>query len=61
MRKINGCVHRIIFRFLNFTICHKHINEFFSRCGWYHKMLYEEAQAVIGNRPWSYIYDTRRN
>lgn len=45
-------MHRTIRCVLRFIINHKRLNKLFSKKKWFNKLCYEEAQAVIGNRPW---------
>ena len=45
-------MHKRIRSILRFIIRHKRLDAFFSKHSWFKKLLYEEAQAVIGNRPW---------
>jgi len=46
-------MHEAIRSILRFIIRHKRLDAFFSKCDWFKKLIYEEAQAVIGNRPWN--------
>ena len=45
-------MHKIIRSILRFIIKHKKLERFFSKFKWFNHLVYEEAQAVIGNRPW---------
>lgn len=45
-------MHRLIRMVLRFIIRYKRISRIFDKWEWYKHLCYEEAQAVIGNRPW---------
>lgn len=45
-------MHKAIRSVLRFIIRHKRLDAFFGKYNWFRKLIYEEAQAVIGNRPW---------
>lgn len=45
-------MHRFIRTVLRFIIRHNRIDRVFSKWKWFNHLRYEEAQAVIGNRPW---------
>ena len=47
-------MHKAIRSVLRFIIRHKKLNAFFSKYDWFRRLIYEEAQAVIGNRPWNW-------
>ena len=51
-RRHYKALHRFIRSILRFIIRHKKINRVFSKWKWFNHLCYEEAQAVIGNRPW---------
>lgn len=44
-------MNKLIRSILRFIICHKRLDAFFSKYDWFNKLVYEEAQALIGNRP----------
>lgn len=46
-------MHKAIRSVLRFIIRHKKLDAFFSKYDWFRRLIYEEAQAVIGNRPWN--------
>lgn len=46
-------MHRFIRNILWFIIRHKRIDRVFSKWKWFNHLVYEEAQAIIGNRPWN--------
>lgn len=46
-------MHKFIRIILRFIIDHKKLCRIFDRWKWFNNLCYEEAQAVIGNRPWS--------
>lgn len=52
LRRRLKTMHRFIRSILRFIIRHKRINHIFSKWKWFNHLCYEEAQAVIGNRPW---------
>lgn len=45
-------MHKYIRGILRFIIQHKKIDRIFSKWKWFRTLCYEEAQAIIGNRPW---------
>ena len=45
-------MHKFIRSALRYVVNHKRLDRFFSRYKWFNHIVYEEAQAVIGNRPW---------
>lgn len=46
-------MHRQIRNVLRFIIRHKRLHNIFGKWNWFNNLCYEEAQAVIGNRPWN--------
>lgn len=44
-------IHKTIRKILRFIIHHKMIYNIFHKRKWFNNLCYEEAQAVIGNRP----------
>lgn len=46
-------MHKVIRSVLRFIILHKRLYAFFTKYSWFNKLVYEEAQALIGNRPWN--------
>ena len=51
-KAIRNVLHKVIRSVLRFIIRHRRLDVFFSKYDWFNKLIYEEAQAVIGNRPW---------
>ncbi len=45
-------MHKAIRAVLRSIIKHKRICKIFEQWKWFNHLCYEEAQAVIGNRPW---------
>lgn len=45
-------MHKIIREILRFIIRHRKLNKVFSKFDWFNYICHEEAQAIIGNRPW---------
>ena len=45
-------MHRQIRNVLRFIIKHRKLDKLFEKWNWYKHLCYEEAQAILGNRPW---------
>jgi len=45
-------MHKMIRAVLRFIIRHKKLCSIFNRWKWFNDLIYEEAQATIGNRSW---------
>ena len=45
-------MHKYIQGILRFIIRHRKIDQIFSKWKWFRNLCYEEAQEIVGNRPW---------